>query len=184
MVPADTNHLLAAATINIALTNVPRFLYPFGYHLVSVLLDQRLRVAMKLKEPSRYMVLALKIVLTIRVFILRHMCLPRTENSKELWFSPDVDPVTGRFHAVHYIDRPWYIEPTFATRWNFVSCLLWLVGGVLSSRERPENRPEGYRIQDLGPNNMEGKGAEEMSVSKILLAQQVQRCPFNHSLRK
>ncbi|KAK5936857.1 hypothetical protein PMZ80_010976 [Knufia obscura] len=180
MVPAESNNKLAVSTINIALTNVPRVFHGLGHHFVSALLEPRLRRAMKLQEPSNYMVMVLEAGLAIRKFILRHLCLPRRDHQKELWFSDKADPSTGRYHAVHYIDRPWYIRPTFKNRWNMVSWLLWLVGGSVPSKSSPQNRPEGYMIPDLGPENMEGKGVEEMSAAKLLLAQQVKRCPFGH----
>lgn len=180
MVPAESNNLLSVSTINIALTNVPRIFHGLGHHFVSALLDQRLRVAMKLQQPSRYMTWTLNTILWTRKFILRYLCLPRRDTSKELWFSQSADPRTGRFHAVHYIDRPWYIEPTFTNRWNVVSWFLWFIGGAIPSKDKPENRPEGYRIPDLGPENMEGKGTDEMNVTRSLLAEQVKRCPFGH----
>lgn len=184
MVPASTNNQLATATIDIALTNVPRCFRQLGRHFVSAILDARLRRAMQLEEPSRYMVVILEHVLTLRKFALKSLCLPRTNGSRELWFSSRPDPTTGRYHAVHYIDRPWYIEPSFQNRWNLVSWLLWLVGGAIPSKNSPENRPEGYHISELGPSAMEGKGVTEMNVAKELLRQQVTKCPFGHSIGK
>jgi len=180
MVPADSNNKLAISTINVALTNVPRVFHSLGHHFVSALLEPRLRIAMKLQEPSPYMVVVLESLLAIRKFILRHLCLPRRDSQREAWFSEKPDSLTGRYHAVHYIDRPWYIEPTFQNRWNLVSWLLWLVGGAIPSQAAPQNRPEGYCIPELGPENMEGKGLQEMDTAKLLLTQQIKRCPFNH----
>lgn len=180
MLPADTNRQLAIATINIALTNVPRIFHGVGHHFVSALLDERLRDAMKLPKPSSYMVVALNGILEIRKFILRNFCLPRGDGSRELWFSREPDPATGRYHAVHYIDRPWYIDPSFKSRWNIVSWLLWLVGGAIPSKFRPDNRPEGYKISDFGPEVMEGKGVPEMNAAKVLLRKQINMCPFGH----
>lgn len=182
MVPAATNHQLSTATIKIALTNVPRVLHALGRDFVSALLEERLRMAMQLPEPSRRTVTALETVLGLRRFALRHLCLPRPHRRREQWFSQRTDPHTGRYHAKHYIDRPWYIEPTFWNRWDPVSWLIWAVGGDIASEHRPENRPEGYRIPDLGPENMQGKGVEEMKAARAVLAEQVKRCPFGHGV--
>jgi hypothetical protein len=47
MVPAETNAKLARATFDIALFNVPAVLKPYGYSVATILLDTRLRTAMK-----------------------------------------------------------------------------------------------------------------------------------------
>lgn len=46
MVPSPSNRTLALATVDIGLTNVPRFLKALGVHFASALLSQRLREAM------------------------------------------------------------------------------------------------------------------------------------------
>lgn len=180
MLPADTNHILSAATIDLALANVPRLFHSVVRQYVSAFLDERLRIAMKLQQPSRPMAYTLSMVLNFRKLALRHLCLPRRDAARELWFSQSPDPRTGRFHATHYVDRPWYIEPSLSNRWHIVSWILWSVGGAIPSKDNPENRPEGYKIADLGPENMEGKGIQEMDMARSLLAEQVRKCPFAH----
>lgn len=46
MVPNDWNHKLAEETIAILLSNVPKFLRPYGKWAVVTLMDDRLRKAM------------------------------------------------------------------------------------------------------------------------------------------
>lgn len=96
-----------------------------------------------------------------------------------LWFS-DADPVTGRYHFEQYIGRPWYIKPTLMRRFKFNSWLLWLTGGYLPSNDQPQYRPEGYKINELGPTSLEGKGLDEMENAKLAISK-AQGCPMFRS---
>jgi len=79
---------------------------------------------------------------------------------------------------MQYIGHPWYINPTLGRRWNLNSWLLWLTGGYVPSSQRPEYRPEGYKIAELGPASLEGKGLDEMEKRKPIIAQKFRGCPF------
>lgn len=80
---------------------------------------------------------------------------------------------------MQYIGHPWYIKPTLTKRWNLKSWVLWLTGGYIPSKYLPEYRPEGYRIADLGPVSLEGKGIDEMQGAKQKIMTRFPGCPFS-----
>ena len=47
----------------------------------------------------------------------------------------------------------------------------------MPSETQRQYRPEGYKIADLGPVALEGKGVEEMQPAKDKI-RKLQRCPF------
>jgi hypothetical protein len=177
MVPHPTNRVLADATIGIGLTNVPQCLRPLGTQFASALLSHRLRRAMIYPEPPTWVQTTLNLGIFLRKFILRYLCPPRPQSMRPQWFSK-ADPKTGKYHAEQYIGLPWYVEPSLRRRWNLNSWLLWLTGGHVPSKSTPEYRPEGYRIQELGPVQLEGKGLKEMEAARDVISK-LQGCPFH-----
>ena len=120
---------------------------------------------------------ALHLAITFRKYILSNLFLPRPQFLRVLWFTPTPDETTGKYHFMQYIGHPWYIKPTLTQRYNLNSWLLWLTGGFVPSDSKPEYRPDGYKINELGPVSLEGKGIDEMEAAKPLI-QRLQGCPF------
>ncbi|KAJ6014657.1 hypothetical protein N7540_009248 [Penicillium herquei] len=133
-VPGEHNNTLALSTLKIGLTNVP---------------------------PPWLSQTALYTAIILRKFLIRHFFLPRPHFFRSRWFTSEPD-ASGRYHFLQYIGHLWYINPTFKRRWNFNSWVLWLTGGYVPSKYHPEYRPEGYRILELGPVSLEGKGRDQM----------------------
>ncbi|KAJ5173597.1 uncharacterized protein N7500_001528 [Penicillium coprophilum] len=179
-VPDEHNRTLAFATLKVGLTNVPRILHGMGLQFVAALLDRPLRRAMMLEEPAWLTQTALEAVVTVRKFLIRHFFLPRPDFLRSRWFTSEPDPSTGRYHFMQYIGHPWYIKPTLIQRWGLKSWVLWFTGGYIPSKYLPEYRPEGYRIADLGPVSLEGKGADEMRDAKQRVMTRFQGCPFSY----
>lgn len=50
----------------------------------------------------------------------------------------------------------------------------------MPSKYLPEYRPEGYRIAELGPVSLEGKGIDEMQGAKQRIMTSFQGCPFSY----
>lgn len=55
---------------------------------------------------------------------------------------------------------------------------MWAAGGYLPG-DRADFAPEGYKIEELGPKGMKGKGGEEMRrVEEKLRSERPLGCPF------
>ena len=112
----------------------------------------------------------------IRKFLLQNFFLPRLYFLRPDWFT-EIDGRTGRANAGQYIDRPWYVKPSFMKRWGPNALLLRLVGGVVPGDER--YHPEGYRIHELGPTELVGKGDTEMRNTRDELRAKRMGCVFS-----
>ncbi|KAF2114579.1 hypothetical protein BDV96DRAFT_647275 [Lophiotrema nucula] len=163
MVPASTNFQLAQATFDIALFNVPRILRRMTNNIVIGLLEPRLCTAMMLQRPPVVYGTILRLIVKLRKIALRHLCLPRPSFMSVKWFTAS-DPCTGRIHFERYIAQPWYIKPSFWARWGLKALVLRIVGGAVPGD--PQYCPEGYRISELGPAELKGKGEEEMDATQ------------------
>lgn len=79
------------------------------------------------------------------------------------YFTDKTDPVTGRYHTVRYRAHPWYVKPSFWSRWGFSALVTrFLLGGLLPGDDGDVYRPRGYKIREVGPDGLEGRGTEEM----------------------
>lgn len=177
MVPDPANKAVGDATVAIGLTNIPGMLKPIGKQFALTLLSPQLRMAMLYETPSSWVRITVSVGIALRKFVLKHLLLPRPQSMAMPWFS-EIDPTTGRSLFEQYIGYPFYIKPTMLRRWGWKSWLLWLTGSYVPSSNKPEFRPEGYKIPDLGPAVFEGKGREEMEAAKTAILR-MQGCPFH-----
>ncbi|KAK3682326.1 hypothetical protein B0T22DRAFT_470839 [Podospora appendiculata] len=167
MVPAETNKLLADGTLNILFFNIPVVLRGFALNFIMPLLSPRLRKSMLIRQP--YPAIfdhLLPSILAIRRLTLKYLCLPRPDFLKVMYITDEVDPATGRYHANYYIAHPWYVKPTFWSRWGPEALVTRLVGGVVPGDEGARYCPAGYSIPELGPTYQRGKGEKEMAETK------------------
>jgi len=115
--------------------------------------------------------------------MVRYLHPPRPWWLRRKLFTDKPDPKTGRYYTYTYVAHPWYVKPTFWSRWNpeaLRTRFLWR--GDLPGDEA--YHPEGYSIAELGPDYQKGKGQEEMEKNKAQLmerrkAQQQGGCPMS-----
>lgn len=74
---AKSNVAIAYATVDLLLSNAPKFLHSFGYKVVSALLTDRLRTAFGLPPPPRGLTTIVNGALYLRAFFIRNLMLPR-----------------------------------------------------------------------------------------------------------
>jgi hypothetical protein len=177
MVSDPTNHNVATITLDLALTNVPKFLKPLTFQFICALLGPRLRQAVQFESPAPWVEDALGYIIAFRKAVLRSLSLPRPRFMRVLRLS-DADSKTGKFHAKRYIAHPWYISPSIGQRWSLKSWFLWITGGYVPSSTYSEYRPEGYRINELGPIQFEGHGLGDMEIASHMI-REIQGCPFH-----
>jgi hypothetical protein len=177
MVPNEWNHKLAEETIAILLCNVPEFMKPAGKQIVISLMDNRLRKAMMYLDPPPMYPRLTSFTLTIRKLVLRYLILPRPYILRYRTLSDDPHPKTGRYFMTTYEAEPWYIEPTFLTRYSPITLLRRFLG-----RPYPDGKnykPAGYKIMELGPKKLEKMGQEECEVTRQrLMGGGRGGCPF------
>ncbi|KAI0388827.1 hypothetical protein F5Y17DRAFT_174160 [Xylariaceae sp. FL0594] len=170
MVPADSNEKLAWGTLNVLMYNTPYRMRGFTLGIASALMDERLRVAMRIENPSLVQEGVVRTFLTLRAWMVRYLHLPRPWWLRKKLFADEADPKTGKYSACMYVAHPWYVKPTFWSRWNpeaLRTRFLWR--GHLPGDDT--YHPEGYAIEELGPDYQKGRGQEEMERIKAQLMQ-------------
>ncbi|KAL2354122.1 hypothetical protein BJ546DRAFT_95749 [Cryomyces antarcticus] len=182
MVPDLYNKKTADETTAILLYSVPEALKPLGRNFVSALMDERLRAAMIYPAPSQIYTSTINAIFGIRKFVLRHLMLPRPYFMRHQSISPTPDKDTGRYHRLLYASEPWYVKPTVKNRWALSALTDRIAGRPLPGDDGKKFKPYGYKINDVGPTSMEGKGMQAFEeVRGRLMKQGRGGCPFAFS---
>lgn len=177
MVPNKFNHQLAEETSAILMTNVPRPMKPVAKQFVISLMDDILRKAMLYDDPPAIYPKMIDTIFAVRRTLLRWVFPPRPWSLRYNPVSDHPDPKTGRLFINEYENQPWYVKPTFFTRNSPMAWFRWAIGGPYPDGQR--YKPEGYKIFEIGPQKLEGKGVEECeAIRDDLMASGRGGCPF------
>lgn len=181
MVPAETNKQMAKGTGDIKVNNWPDSLKPFGRKLTVAFMEPRLRKAMMAGEVSAPVEAFLNSVMVVRAFVTRNIALPRPSflAARAVSEKPDKN---GRLYKLDWIDKPWYVKPTFGERYGVPALLMKAFGRPVAGSEGTRFHPEGYVVTDIGPESLKGKGLGEMEKEKEKLrGRKNVGCPFMHA---
>ncbi|KAK0642985.1 hypothetical protein B0T16DRAFT_415046 [Cercophora newfieldiana] len=175
MVPAQSNKKLGKHSIDILLTGSPPWLHGVVTHLISAVMETRLRNALMIDEPPQYYFSLVAGFCAIRSWALRNLSPPRPEWMRLRFVTTDEepDPETGKYHMLQWDDYPWYVKPTFWNRWGPGALLTRLTGGVVPGD--PAYLPGGYLAAELGPDSLRGKGEVEMEKMRAEIREQTRR---------
>ena len=66
----------------------------------------------------------------------------------------------GTYYTKKYDAAPYYVEPTVWGRWQPSAWYTWIIGLPLPGDEGDKYHPEGYKISQIGPDKMSGKGGD------------------------
>lgn len=76
--------------------------------------------------------------------------------------------------------QPWYVRPTFWSRWGPGAVLLRALGARMPGSRGDRYYPQGYDLRTIGPEPQRGRGAEEMAPDvEAIKARGVATCPFS-----
>ena len=179
MKPAESNKQLAQAHLDLLLFNLSPRLNFMAKTFIGVLLRPRLQEAMMLPTPSPIYHRIVDVVFGTRKLILRHLVLPRMESMRKQYIPKALNQKTGRYNSVEYLSHPWYVKPTFSSRWRPKAWITRILGRKLPGDDGNIYMPEGYLFEELGPSNLAGKGLDDMAETERLLSQSNRGgCPF------
>jgi len=176
MLPNKFNHQLAEETSAILLTNVPAPFKPIAKQFVITLMDTRLRRAMLYPDPPSIYPKIINAVFFIRRLVTIYLLPPRPYawRFNPLSDSPDAN---GRYFTSTYDNQPWYVKPTFWARNSPLAWFRWAIGGPYPDGKH--YKPEGYKLFEVGPQKMEGMGADECEdMMQRLMKSGRGGCPF------
>jgi len=163
MIPDDNSFLLAEQTTALFMWSLPRHFKPTGKQVLTVLMDDRLRRAMKYDQPSPQITRAVHTLLVLRRFILRHLVLPRPSFLGLQRTSANKSE--NRTYMVDYFAAPYYVKPTIFNRWGPAAWISWLSGLPLPGDDGGKYGPQGYKIVELGPNL--GRSAQAVTEAEV-----------------
>jgi hypothetical protein len=113
-------------------------------------------------DPPKAYPRILAIAFAIRKYVLRYLTLPRPYFLRVHNMSTHPSP-NGTYFSLKYEAAPYYIQPTIWQRWSPNAWYLWIMGLPIPGDEGSKYHPEGYKITDMGPRGMKGKGGEYMA---------------------
>ncbi|TGZ76528.1 hypothetical protein EX30DRAFT_375394 [Ascodesmis nigricans] len=158
MVPADSNNYVAEKTVDLLVYYIPtRPLRWVGRQFVIALLDDRLRIAMKMPEPYKWAQATVYSLLWARKMFLRYFSLPRFTPRKTI---SEKHSKTGKYHLLVQDNEPWYVERKFWDRWGPWALIQRIGGWPLPGDEG--FGADGYEILEVGPRNLERSEHEKV----------------------
>ena len=198
MVPDVNNKKTAEETVAILLCSMPSFIKPVGRNLVSALMDDRLRTAMmcvdvrnksettnhvlipvlRYDKPPEFYFSLVSTLFTIRRFFIRYLHFPRPSFLRVQNVAEEISK-DGNHYLQRWESAPWYVRPTLWNRYGAAAWISWSLGLPVPGDEGGKYWPRGYKIQEIGPDRMRGRGEEYVRESKEkLVAERMKGCPF------
>jgi len=177
MVPAESNKKTADELVPLLLFYVPGWAVPMAKDLVGVMMGDRLRKSMMYPAPSAFSTYLVSIIFALRRFITLFLLPPRPSFLSARQVMDEADPATGRYNVVEYLAHPYYSKPTFWNRWGPEAWFVRLSGGTVPGEK--EWLPEGYKIEEVGPRGVKGKGAKDLQEQEVRIREvRGLGCPF------
>ncbi|KAF9524240.1 hypothetical protein CPB83DRAFT_861674 [Crepidotus variabilis] len=178
MVPAKSNHETAIHTFNELLGAIPK---AFGLrkHADSIaicLLEDNVREAMMFPKQSAGHHSFTQNLLKFVSFVQCHLLLPRASTNPRLTVDnrrvPDTDPCP-RLHMKKWPMKPWYKPESIGL--GYYAMKLQVALGIFSDMPGPHLKSNGYRLEEIGPVELESSGYEEV----FNQAAKMQGCPIS-----
>lgn len=113
-----------------------------------------------------------------RKFLLRYLALPRPFFMAAHYMSKEPTK-DGTYFTSKYDAAPYYVKPTLSQRWTPGAWYSWFMGLPLPGDEGEKYSPGGYKISEMGPESLRGKGGEFVSrVAEELKTSRTGGCVF------
>ena len=153
MIYSKTNQLCGEATLTLMLSLYPTWMRGFVRKALISLIDERLRLAMGFEEAPLWVKRLATTMFKIRAFLLRYCSLPRIY-PEDLGQGPDSCVINkhGKYQRTGYTFEPWYVKETWFSK-------LWPFSTI---RPGPKYKSDGFKTEELGPEQFAGKGVEAM----------------------
>ncbi|CAN8098154.1 unnamed protein product [Discula destructiva] len=156
MAPSQDNARIAEGIFTLYASTFPKFLAPVVKAVLSAFMDTRLSRAFRLPVmPSSSIHTLLTFMLGVRKHFVRHLMLPRYSTLQVF----GEENVAGCRPMLFWEIEPWYVPSLKSTSWLYTAYVRFF-GLPLAGDTK--FRPEGYRLQEIGPKHFEGKGGEEV----------------------
>jgi len=172
MAPSNDNALIAQGIFSLYASTVPSFLASAVRAVLIAFMDTRLVNAFKLSTPRpviapSHVRSTLCLALAVRKQFVRHLMVPRYSALQVF----GEENAAGYRQMMFWEIQPWYVASSKSCNW-FYSAYMQLFHLPMAGDSK--FRPEGYKLQEIGPLNYEGKGGQEV----LSFVKENQGCSF------
>jgi hypothetical protein len=168
MAPSEDNAVIAKGVFALYASTIPAFLTPVVHAVLVAFMDSRVRGAFKLPPRSTSVVRAvLDFGLAARKYFVRYFMLPRYSTLQVF----GEENAAGLRPMLFWEIEPWYVASSKSCSW--LNLAYTRIFG-LPEAGNAKFRPEGYKLQEIGPKHLEGKGGEEV----MSFVKQNEACSF------
>jgi hypothetical protein len=156
MAPSKDNALIAQGVFSLYASTLPAFLAPIVQTVLVTFMDIRLTDAFKLPEQQNFFIRStIRCFLTLRKYFVRYLMLPRYTTLQVF----GEENSAGYRPMMFWEIEPWYVKSSKNCSWIY-SAYTRIFG--LPVAGDPKFRPEGYKLQEIGPKSLEGKGGDQV----------------------
>jgi hypothetical protein len=156
MAPTEDNAVIAKGVFALYASTIPAFLTPVVHAVLIAFMDSRLSGAFILPmHLTRFVLPCLNFFLAVRKHFVRHLMLPRTKTLQVF----GEDNASGYRPMLFWEIEPWYVASSKSCTWLY-SVYTRIFGLPIAGDAK--FRPAGYKLQEIGPKYLEGKGGEQV----------------------
>ncbi|KAJ5404399.1 hypothetical protein N7509_004270 [Penicillium cosmopolitanum] len=180
--PTATNDQYVRVYVDSALSSLPSFARSLVRQMLGADLDNVMRTSLCIESPSLPFSLVLSVIRNLRKLLLRNLTLPRSDSAAVKLVHGIPNPETNLYNFERKGLQPWYIKPTFWSKWGPGSFMVRVFGGKVPGSRGDRYQPRGYDLMTIGPDPQKGRGIEEMkSDIEAIRARGVATCPFSQA---
>ncbi|EYE96441.1 uncharacterized protein EURHEDRAFT_385287 [Aspergillus ruber CBS 135680] len=180
--PTETNDQYVRVYVDSAMSSLPSIIRTNVRQMLGADLDDVMRTSLCLESPGPILSLILAFIRNSRKLFLRYLALPRRSSRAVKLVHDTPNPETHLYNFERKSLQPWYVQPTFWSKWGPGAFLVRAFGGKLPGSRGDRYEPHGYSLMTIGPGPQKGKGIEEMkSDMDVIKARGVATCPFSQS---
>lgn len=156
MWPCEDNAVIAKGVFTLYASTMPAFLTPVVHAVLVAFMDSRLSGAFMVSGRwSAFIRTVLNFGLVVRKYFVRHLMLPRYSTLQVFGETNE----TGYRPMMFWEIEPWYVASSKGCSWLY-SVYTRLFGLPMAGNAK--YRPEGYKLQEIGPKYLEGKGGDSV----------------------
>jgi hypothetical protein len=156
MAPSRDNAIIAKSVFALYASTFPAFLTPVVDAVIIAFMDKRLSGAFKLPTLSTNSIRkSLCFLLAMRKYFVRHLMLPRYSTLQIF----GEENAAGYRSMMFWEIEPWYVASSKKSSWLHSAYTRFF---RLPTAGDAKYRPEGYKLLEIGPKYLEGKGGKEV----------------------
>ncbi|KAJ5188979.1 hypothetical protein N7491_005301 [Penicillium cf. griseofulvum] len=180
--PTATNDQYVRVYVDSALSSLPGCIQTSVRKMLGNDLDDVMRTSLCIESPGPVLWFLLALIREGRKVFLRYLALPRSSSSAVKLVHDMPNQETHLYNFQRKTLQPWYVKPTFSSKWGLGAMLVRALGGKVPGSRGDRYQPGGYDLMTIGPEPQKEHGAEEMlSDIEVIKARGVATCPFSQA---